>query len=260
MEKKRKAVVPRTRTGRHSGKAARRQYKQETANKRQNAAAQADVSLAAGAAALNAAFSTFKQTESTEKAAAAATAAWEAERQRSSSTVGSTTTTNSAPIQQRTTRAQQSSNQNVQTQAQNKEKKMTMSEREELGLYVCTEQQIRTYLCVAYALRFDEPDEAEWPGIARQLTIEVNCDPRTVTDVFKKCRDRDEKAVQRKEGAGRPRKLDIDNEGLIAGAIALNNGAPPEIATFICNEKKCKRAQSCEGMRQYIYGHLESVH
>lgn len=60
-------------------------------------------------------------------------------------------------------------------------------------------------------------------------------DPRSVKAVFQKCLDGDANPTLQAKGAGRPRKLKLDNPGLVAAALALNIGANPVMATAICN-------------------------
>lgn len=87
------------------------------------------------------------------------------------------------------------------------------AERESLGLLSITQEQIRTYISVAYVLRFDEPMEDDWNDIAAALSKKLFCDRRTVLKVFERIEESllVECGVDRKQGSGRLRKLDENN-------------------------------------------------
>ena len=53
--------------------------------------------------------------------------------------------------------------------------------------------------------------------------------------MFQCCHDGDRNAIKKQKGGGCKHKLPEDNEGLIAGAAALNGSASPSMATEICN-------------------------
>jgi len=61
---------------------------------------------------------------------------------------------------------------------------------------------------------------------------------RTIRGIVKDCRDGTEGDPSRnRPGAGRPRKLEADNRGLVAAAMALNTGHSLRMATTLCNVK-----------------------
>ena len=117
-----------------------------------------------------------------------------------------------------------------------------LSEREDHGLIAVTEAQIRTYAAVAYIIRFNEPIEDEWNGIAAVIAKELDCDKRTVLSVFERVHDeRDAVAGINAAGrSGRPHKLPADNPGLAAAAMALNSNLSVSVATEICNNTNRK--------------------
>ena len=95
------------------------------------------------------------------------------------------------------------------------------------------EEWTRIYCLVAYEKRFNEPSEEEWGSIAATIHSEIGCSVNTVKKVFKEGRDGEVgKAVKRKAGSGRKRKLDPNNKGLLAAAMALNVGVPPTLASY----------------------------
>lgn len=110
----------------------------------------------------------------------------------------------------------------------------TVKERLDAGLLVVDRQQVRAKIVVDYVLRYDEPDEADWPLCAAQLARETGLHPTAIVAVFKKCRDGD-LAVRPNKKTGPV--LEADNPGLIAAAIALNSGMTPAMATIICNQR-----------------------
>jgi hypothetical protein len=111
-----------------------------------------------------------------------------------------------------------------------------MKERKAAGIRVCNQTQVRTYIVVAFTLRFHEPDESDWSGMITSLSEETGMNKGSIKKVFQKCRSGDPNPELQAEGAGRHRKLQKDNPGLIAAALALNIGAPPKLATQICND------------------------
>jgi len=96
-------------------------------------------------------------------------------------------------------------------------------------------KQMCTYIIVAYANRFSEPDEDDWGRLAGILSAEIGMNTESIKRVFRDCRDRNPNVTFNKLGAGRPKKLERDNPGLIAAAIALNTGQSPAMATEVCN-------------------------
>jgi len=115
------------------------------------------------------------------------------------------------------------------------DRKLSIEERKELGMVFATQEEVRVAIKVAYVLEYNEPDESEWGSIATNLNARWGIRRRTVKEVFQRLRDGNANATKQKTGAGRPRKLKSDNEGLIAAAAALNNGTPPSLAVYICN-------------------------
>jgi len=110
-----------------------------------------------------------------------------------------------------------------------------MSERESLGLLPLTEDQIRTYVNVAYISRYAEPSEEDWPSIFTVLETEVPVSRKTLRSLFVSL----QKGViktKRLGGTGPKAKLEADNPGLCAAALALNGGISPNVATNICNQ------------------------
>lgn len=91
--------------------------------------------------------------------------------------------------------------------------------------------------CLAVcARREDEPPEEYWGRIANQLNKEIGVSVNTVKRIFKECQDGNAVAAHKqKEGSGAKRKLNKDNPGLLAAAMALNVGAPPNLAAETCN-------------------------
>ena len=116
-------------------------------------------------------------------------------------------------------------------------KECPMSEREANGLIAITEEHIRTYVTVAYVVRFHEPLEEEWSEIATLLCNELECDKRTVMKVFERLSEKGEasQGIKASPKSGRPKKLDDDNRGLAAAAMALNSNLSLSVATEICN-------------------------
>jgi hypothetical protein len=100
-----------------------------------------------------------------------------------------------------------------------RKKKPTMKERKDEGYLVCNQTQARTYIFVAYVKRYNEPDESDWPNIITTLATETGMDRRSIEAVFVKCRNGDPNPELQAEGAGRPRKLERTNPGLVAAAL-----------------------------------------
>ena len=123
-----------------------------------------------------------------------------------------------------------------------KERKAEWEER--TGCRPPNEEEKRTTVMSLWFYEFDCPDESEWygkDGIVTVLSKRLQMDRRTVSGVLKTLmkpkagEDTTQKATKRKSGSGRKFKLDKENEGLIFGALALNMGASPGMATCICN-------------------------
>ena len=92
------------------------------------------------------------------------------------------------------------------------------------------------YCFVAFVQRYNKPDESEWGPITQILANEVAVDVRTVKGIFQHAKSGNKEPWKQANGKGRHRKLEVDNKGLLAGALALNTGVSPEMATAICNE------------------------
>ena len=118
------------------------------------------------------------------------------------------------------------------------DKESPMSMRKEHGFILVSEEHIRTYVTVAYVLRFNEPLQEEWNGIAAVLARELECDKRTVLTVFERIYEEGdaEAGIKAVERSGRPRKLPPNNPGLAAAGMALNSNLSVSIATEICNK------------------------
>lgn len=109
------------------------------------------------------------------------------------------------------------------------------ADRKALGEHVLSQEELRTYVVVAYVKRFKEPDESSWGEIAETLSKEIGLNQRTTRSVLNRCHQHHANPAKQKPGAGRPKKLEKNNKGLLAAIVALNGGVPPNIATEICN-------------------------
>lgn len=74
-----------------------------------------------------------------------------------------------------------------------------MKEREEAGMLVCNETQIRSYIVVAYTMKYNEPNVSEWPRIVKEIIEDIGAHPATIKAVFRKCRDGDPNPAERKK-------------------------------------------------------------
>ena len=93
-------------------------------------------------------------------------------------------------------------------------KRPTLDEKRKNGLRVCTQTEVRTHIVVAYTLRFQEPDECDWPTISHVLSKETGMNQRSILYVFKRCREGEETPQLQRQGAGPKRKLAANNKGL----------------------------------------------
>jgi hypothetical protein len=100
---------------------------------------------------------------------------------------------------------------------------------------------VRIAVKLLYIVEFNEPAEEEWASIITILQSRLGLWRKTMQSLFEKCRDRINNPEKVEEGRGIERKLDRKNEGLIAGAAALNNLVSPTMATYICNEVNRKK-------------------
>jgi hypothetical protein len=125
------------------------------------------------------------------------------------------------------------------------EKQLRTKEKQNHGFLTCTEEAVRMYCFVAFVQRYNMPDESEWGSISKILAKEVSVCVRTVTAVFERERSGHKESWKQAQGKGRHRKLQADNNGLLAGALALNTGVSPEMATTICNETNNDNPKVC---------------
>ena len=118
-----------------------------------------------------------------------------------------------------------------------REDRLCLGRREELGLMTVTEEQIRTYLSVAYAMGFNEPSADNWPEIAKELSAEVGYTTKSIITIFKKLENAYsvDVGIQRQGGTGPKRKLGNKNPGLAAASLALNANVGRVLATEVCN-------------------------
>ena len=63
-------------------------------------------------------------------------------------------------------------------------RRLPLRDREAHGMIPVSEEQIRTYIAVAFALRFDEPAKEEWSSAKKILCQEVGVTERTVLKIF----------------------------------------------------------------------------
>ena len=111
------------------------------------------------------------------------------------------------------------------------------SEADALGKIHINEEQFRIYYLICYQCRFDEPAEGDWPECVATIQSEVGGTKETITRVctFRDAATGDPYCYERKAGTGAKRKLERDNPGLTAAALAMNVGVPPTLAVEICN-------------------------
>ena len=98
------------------------------------------------------------------------------------------------------------------------------ADRKALGEHVLSQEDLRTYVVVAYVKRFKEPDESSWGEIAETLSKEIGLNQRTTRSVLHRCQQHHANPAKQKPGAGRPKKLEKNNKGLLAAIVALNGG------------------------------------
>ena len=58
------------------------------------------------------------------------------------------------------------------------------ADRKALGEHVLSQEDLRTYVVVAYVKRFKEPDESSWGEIAETLSKEIGLNQRTTRSVL----------------------------------------------------------------------------
>ena len=102
---------------------------------------------------------------------------------------------------------------------------ISLQDREIHGLTAISEENLRTYIAVAYVTRFNSPPKEDWTGIVSTIAKEINVSTKTIRLIFTKLDNNCtvEEAISHASGSGRKKKLPIDNEGLRAGAFALNS-------------------------------------
>ena len=127
--------------------------------------------------------------------------------------------------------------------APNKKRK-SMKEKLAEGLHVCNQRMMRSYVVVAFCMRFEaSPEKSDWSEYANQLQNEIGMNKRSILNIFDKCLNGDRSPEKQKPGAGRRMKLEANNVGLRAGALALASGFPPKMATAICNAENKKHTE-----------------
>ena len=114
-------------------------------------------------------------------------------------------------------------------------RRLTMEERKSLGMNIVTYEERRVSVKVAYVWEFDSPPENDWGPLVTLLKARVGLSRETIKKVFKGCLDGVANPEKKQKVCGRKHKLAEDNEGLIAGAAALNGCISPKMATEICN-------------------------
>jgi hypothetical protein len=135
--------------------------------------------------------------------------------------------------------------------------KMTMKERADSGLVVISQEEKRIYIKVAYAIRYEEPEPCEWSQIAGDLMRETCMRRETIIEIFNKCQSGVPHPEQQTQGCGRPVKLERDNKGLIAAAVAINIGVPPAQATEICNMHNAMESPSITVCRNTLMSTIQ---
>ena len=114
-------------------------------------------------------------------------------------------------------------------------RRLTLAERESFGMDYVNQEELRVAIKVSYIREFNSPPESDWKSVISLLHYRWGASRKVIKGVFKGCRDGDRNAVKKQKGGGCKHKLPEDNEGLIAGAAALNGSASPSMATEICN-------------------------
>ena len=131
-------------------------------------------------------------------------------------------------------------------------KQVKMTQREDAGLIPVSLEQIRSYIAGSFIFRYKEPETTDWSEHAKELSIEIGVDTRTIYSVFhmlKETRDFTE-ATTMADRSGRPTKLKSDNPGLVAAACALNMGVSPNQAVHVCNSVNRNKFEKNENGRE----------
>jgi hypothetical protein len=120
--------------------------------------------------------------------------------------------------------------------------KVKLSERISYGLLPVTEEQRRTYVYVAYVLKYKQPsDSEELISVAAEIAKDVQMNTTVVHRMLRRAQNDADAIIKRKPGSGRASKLTQENEGLTAAALALNCGTTPRLAADICNAVNKKK-------------------
>lgn len=114
-------------------------------------------------------------------------------------------------------------------------RRLTKAEARGAGKIHIAEEQFRACFLTCCQERFNEPLEEDWPDLVREIQKEVGGHRDTMRRVWKEARDGNTECALRNEGGGHPRKLEPNNEGLSAAALALNTGVSPALASQTCN-------------------------
>ena len=110
-----------------------------------------------------------------------------------------------------------------------------MEERESFGMDNVSQEEVRVAIKVSYVREFGSPSESDWIPLVTTFQNRWGVSRKNIRRVFQGCRDRIANPEKKQNGCGRKHKLAEDNEGLIAGAAALNGSTSPKMATEICN-------------------------
>jgi hypothetical protein len=122
--------------------------------------------------------------------------------------------------------------------------KVKLSERVSHGLLPVSEEQRRTYVYVAYVLKYKQPsDPEELVAISSEIANDVQMNTTVVHKMICHAQTEAESIIKCKPGSGPKFKLSLENEGLTAAALALNCGTTPRLAAEICNAVNQKNGQ-----------------
>ena len=115
------------------------------------------------------------------------------------------------------------------------DRRLTMEERESFGLNNISHEELWVAIKVTYVREFDSPPVDDWGPLVTILRTRLGVSRRVIEWVFQGCHDGVANPEKMQKGGGHKHKLAEDNEGLIAGAAALNESISPTMATEICN-------------------------
>jgi hypothetical protein len=105
--------------------------------------------------------------------------------------------------------------------------RLTIKERESLGLDLVSYEQIQVTVMVAYIREFKSLPECDWRAIVTTLKGRLGVSRKSIRQVFLKCPDGVSNPEKQMKGAGCKHWLARDNKGLITGAAALNGLGSP---------------------------------